>query len=164
MPGVVPSWRGQASQRRPASLKLTRAPQGGNREQGTSACHFNKQRVLPPSNLEPRQPPWCCTLRFGIEKNRVLGLGSYGAYQISVSPDSHSPMHACMRARSLQSCSTLCNPMDCSPPVSSVHGILQVRILERAEYWSGLPFPCQGIFLNQGLNLSLLLGRQILYG
>ena len=29
-----------------------------------------------------------------------------------------------------QSCSTLCDPMDCSPPGSSVHGILQARILE----------------------------------
>ena len=29
-----------------------------------------------------------------------------------------------------QSCLTLCNPMDCSLPGSSVHGILQIRILE----------------------------------
>ena len=29
-----------------------------------------------------------------------------------------------------QSCLTLCNPMDCSPPGSSVHEILQARILE----------------------------------
>ena len=29
-----------------------------------------------------------------------------------------------------KSCPTLCNPMDCSPPGSSVHGILQARILE----------------------------------
>ena len=29
-----------------------------------------------------------------------------------------------------QSCPTLCNPTDCSPPDSSVHGILQARILE----------------------------------
>ena len=29
-----------------------------------------------------------------------------------------------------QLCPTLCDPMDCSPPGSSVHGILQVRILE----------------------------------
>ena len=29
-----------------------------------------------------------------------------------------------------QSCLTLCNPMDCSPPGSSVHGIFQARILE----------------------------------
>ena len=29
-----------------------------------------------------------------------------------------------------QSCPTLCEPMDCSPPGSSVHGIVQARILE----------------------------------
>ena len=33
-------------------------------------------------------------------------------------------------AKSLQSCLTLCDPMDRSPPGSSVHGILQARILE----------------------------------
>ena len=33
-------------------------------------------------------------------------------------------------AKLLQLCLTLCNPMDCSPPGSSVHGILQARILE----------------------------------
>ena len=36
----------------------------------------------------------------------------------------------CMSAESLQSCPTLCNTMDCNPPVPSVHGILQARILE----------------------------------
>ena len=35
-----------------------------------------------------------------------------------------------------QSCPTLCDPMDCSPPDSSVHGILQARILE----WVAIPF------------------------
>ena len=39
-------------------------------------------------------------------------------------------MHA-MHTKSLQSCPTLCNPMDCSLPASSVHGIFQARILER---------------------------------
>ena len=29
-----------------------------------------------------------------------------------------------------QSCLTLCNPMDCNPPVSSAHGIFQARILQ----------------------------------
>ena len=36
---------------------------------------------------------------------------------------------ACVSAKSLQSCSTLCDPMDCSPPGSSVHGIFQARVL-----------------------------------
>ena len=35
-----------------------------------------------------------------------------------------------MHAKSLQSCMTLCNPMDYSPPGSSLHGTLQARILE----------------------------------
>ena len=34
-----------------------------------------------------------------------------------------------------QACPTLCNPMDCSPPGSSVHGILQARKLE----WIAMP-------------------------
>ena len=37
--------------------------------------------------------------------------------------------------KSRQSCPTLCNPMDCSPPGSSVHGISQARILE----WVAMP-------------------------
>ena len=39
-------------------------------------------------------------------------------------------MHACMHVKSLQSCPTLCNPMDSSPPGSSVHRILQARVLD----------------------------------
>ena len=37
----------------------------------------------------------------------------------------------CVSPQSLQSCLTLCDTMDCSPPGSSVLGILQARILER---------------------------------
>ena len=37
---------------------------------------------------------------------------------------------AAAAAKSLQSCSTLCDPMDCSLPGFSVHGILQARTLE----------------------------------
>ena len=39
-------------------------------------------------------------------------------------------VRACMCAKSLQSYPTLCDPMDSSPPGSSVHGILQARSLE----------------------------------
>ena len=40
------------------------------------------------------------------------------------------PQFNAAAAKSLQNCPTLCDPMDCSPPGSSVHGILQARILE----------------------------------
>ena len=58
-----------------------------------------------------------------------------------------------------QLCPTLCDLMDCSPPgSSSVHGILQARILE----WVAISFS-RGIFSTEGLNLGLLHCRQILY-
>ena len=44
-----------------------------------------------------------------------------------------------------QLCLTLCDPMDCSPPGSSVHGISQARILE----W--LPFPPPGDLPDPGI-------------
>ena len=43
--------------------------------------------------------------------------------------------YACMHAKSPQSYLTFCDPMDCSPPSSSVHVILQARILE----WVAMP-------------------------
>ena len=43
---------------------------------------------------------------------------------------------AATAAKSLQSCPTLCDPMDWSPPGFSVHGILQARTLE----WVAIPF------------------------
>ena len=39
-------------------------------------------------------------------------------------------------AKSLQSCLTLCDPIDGSPPGSSVHGIFQSRVLE----WGAIAF------------------------
>ena len=48
-------------------------------------------------------------------------------------------------ARSHQSCPTLCNPMDCSLPVSSVHEF------SRQENWSGLPFPSSEDLPNPGI-------------
>ena len=45
-------------------------------------------------------------------------------------------INVCVHAKSLQSCLTLCNSMDCSPPGFPVHGILQARILE----WVAFPF------------------------
>ena len=43
---------------------------------------------------------------------------------------------ACVHAKLLQLCPTLCDPMDCSLPGFSVHGILQARLLE----WVAISF------------------------
>ena len=63
----------------------------------------------------------------GGPQNRVLfetevlgdSLGSGDAYE-----------QGAATAKSLQSCPTLCNPIDISPPGSSTHGIFQARVLE----------------------------------
>ena len=41
-----------------------------------------------------------------------------------------------MKVLDTQLCPTLCNPMDCSPPGSSVHGIPQASIVK----WVAIPF------------------------
>ena len=61
-------------------------------------------------------------------------------------------------AKSHQSCLALCEPVDCTPPGSSVHGILQARTLA----WVACTF-LQGIFLTQGSIPGLLHCRWILY-
>ena len=57
----------------------------------------------------------------------------------------------CMKVKSesevAQSCPTLGNPMDCSPPGSSVHGIFQARVLE----WGAIAFSS----LEQGCPIEL---------
>ena len=55
------------------------------------------------------------------------------------------PCLMCMQAMSLQSCPSPCNPMDCSPPGSCVHEVLQTRILE----W--LPCPPPGDLPDPGI-------------
>ena len=60
-----------------------------------------------------------------------------------------------------QLCLTLCDPIDCSPPDSSVHGILQARILE----WVAIPFSrgsSQPRDQTHGDQISCI-GRRILY-
>ena len=66
-------------------------------------------------------------------------------------------MWVCMRAKSLQSCLTLCNPMDCSPPGTSVHGDSPGK-----NTGVGCHALFQGIFPIQGLKPGLPHCRQIL--
>ena len=57
-----------------------------------------------------------------------------------------------------QSCLTVCDPMDCSPPGSSVHEILQ------QEYSSRLPFPLPGDLPDSEMELSSLMSLELAGG
>ena len=64
----------------------------------------------------------------------------------------------CVRA---QSCLTLCNSMDCSPPGSSVHGIFQARILKWVAMSFSRDLPNSGI--KPLSHQASYIGGQILY-
>ena len=64
----------------------------------------------------------------------------------------------CVCVLAAQSCLTLCDPMDCSPPGSSVLGILQARILK----WVAIPFS-RGFSWCRDWTWVSCTGRQILY-
>ena len=68
---------------------------------------------------------------------------------------------ACVCAKSLQSCPTLCDPTVCNTPGSSVHGILQARILE----WVAMPSSRESSWPSGQTRVSHVscIGRQVLY-
>ena len=78
--------------------------------------------------------PGCAekTLPQGTLDEEVSHQGPTSAFTSYLIKHNIALLHArnVVHAKSLQSCPTLCNPMDSSPPGYSVHGILQARILE----------------------------------
>ena len=62
-------------------------------------------------------------LKFNITKIKIIAPSSITSWQKG-------------SQEVAQSCPTLCDPMDCSPPGSSIHGILQARVLE----WVAISF------------------------
>ena len=68
---------------------------------------------------------------------------------------------ACMRAKLLQLCLTVCDPMGCNPSGSSVHGILQARILE----WVAMPSSRGSSLPRDRTCISYIsyISRQVLY-
>ena len=93
--------------------------------------------------------------RLELGKSRLLflcALWDHGLMSVSIQP---RDMHACLVT---QSCPTFCDPMDCSPPGSFVHGDSPGKYTEvscRALL--------QGIFPTQGSNLGLLHCRWFCY-
>ena len=58
-------------------------------------------------------------------------------FKVTTKPSLKTQTNKKVKALVTQLCPTLWDPIDCSPPGSSVHGILQAKILE----WVAIPFP-----------------------
>ena len=74
---------------------------------------------------------FCCTTKWFSYTYIFLIFFSIIVYYRILNIVPHSTCFNMLVSLVAQSCPTLCNPMDCSPPGPSVHGILQARILER---------------------------------
>ena len=73
---------------------------------------------------------YCSAIKRNIETlvEMLVDLESFIQSDISLKEKSEGEV--------ARSCTTLSDPMDCSPPGSSIHGF------SRQEYWSGVPLPC----------------------
>ena len=71
-----------------------------------------------------------CIILFCWENYEPLKKRNTMHFLFIANVSQHILSAVCLHAKSLQSCPTLCNPLDCDPPASSVQGILQARIPE----------------------------------
>ena len=111
------------------------------------ACGRQPTRLLCPWNSPGKNPEvGCHTLLQGIFLTKGLN------------PCVLCLLHCQYECEVAQSCLTLCDPMDCSPPGSSIHGIFSGN-----KTGVGCHFLLHGIFPIQGSNPGLLHCRQTLY-
>ena len=114
----------------------------------SSCCHillfatpWTAARLAPLSMEFPRKEYWLSFpppgdfLDPGIEPVSLASPTLAGGFFTTAPPGKPRNPRVCMYTRLLQSRPTPCDPVDCSPPGSSVHGILQARILE----WVAMP-------------------------
>ena len=95
---------------------------------------------------------WCRPQALGARVSVVVAVGSVAVAPRLSSWGSVAVAPVCTRAKLLQSCQTLSDPMNCNSPGSSVHGMLQARILE----WVALPSSRGVLPPHQGSNPHLL--------
>ena len=112
---------------RPHRRQPTRLPRPGDspgKNPGVG-CHFLLQGIFPTQESNPGLPNCWQTLYCLSHKGATV----HGVAKKSDMTE-HTYTAAAAAAKSLQSCPTLCDPMDCSLPGSSVHGSFQARVLE----------------------------------
>ena len=116
-------------------------------------CVTNKtEKATPGGRIEHRFSFKC---EFRYQAKSVVNF----PVSLSTCPNFPKPSSAAAAAAtSLQSCPTLCDPLDCSPPGFSVHGISQARILEQVAISSS-----RGPFWPRDRTCSSCIGRWILY-
>ena len=115
----------------------------------TSSIHISHHASVSSHGSQPQQ-------------DTVIGYSDWGTSWVpGTLAECFMWIPSCVHGKSLQCCLTHCDPVDCSPPGSSVHGILQERILE----WVAISSSKGSSQLRDQTHVSLHLyiGRQDLY-
>ena len=137
-------------------------------------CHFLLQGIFPTQGLNPGLPH-CRQTLYPLIHGCCCCCCVTSVMSDSVRPQTRQPTRLprpwdspgkntgvgrhfllqCMKVKNesevAQSCLTLSDPMDCSPPGSSVHGIFQARVLE----WGAIAFSRYMVNCNQILTLVI---------
>ena len=117
----------------PVALRAPRS-MGFSRQEYWSGLLFPSPGGLPDPGIKPASPvsPALASRFFTTESPKQLPIICH----LSILCFSYWFCFSAAAAKSLQSCPTLCDPIDGSPPGSSVPGILQARMLE----WVAISF------------------------
>ena len=100
----------------------------------------------------------CKISSYGSKHKRSKWYQCYSFSKVKITPSSLVVTFLLLLLSRSGVCPTLCNPMDCSLPVSSAYGDSPSKIT-----WVGCHALLQGTFPTQGLNLGLPYCMQILY-
>ena len=100
-----------------------------------------------PANYVFRSYSWCET---GSRSSRTIRSPQRGAHCLVIK----GKVKECEVA---QSCPTLCDPVDCSLPRSSIHGIFQARVLE----WVAISFSRGSSWPRDWTRVSHIVGRRL---
>ena len=121
----------------------------------SSVVHFSGGPLSFAILFAPNPAPPSLSVARCLSLHLCLGLCLSASFCVSL------PLCVCACVESIQSGLTLCDPMDCSPPGSSVHGILQARILE----WIAMPFSRGSSQPRDENSVSYVscIGRRVLY-
>ena len=128
-------------------------------------CHALLQGIFPTQGSNPglphcRQIPYHLSPQGYPYKKGLLANGGEIYWRLS-GGSQNGQERTCVHAQLLQSCLILCDPVDHSPPGSSVQGILQARILE----WVAVVSSRGSSRPRDQTHISYVssIGRQILY-
>ena len=133
--GPIPSWQidGETVETVSAFIFLgSKTTADGDCSHEIKRCLLLGRKVM--TNLDSILKSRHITLptKVPLVKAMVFPVDMYGCESWTVKKAEHRRIEAfeLWRSEVAQSCPTLCNPMDCSLPGSSLHGILQARVLE----------------------------------